>query len=107
MTLHASSPGKWYFIHLFDLLNSSGKLAFISGPIPTLVHGVGCFSQILSLHTWLQSACCSHNIGFIHNFDLFWDHPSFFARDGLRTNKLGSRMLAAIWQYRVLSSPLY
>ncbi|KAF7654702.1 hypothetical protein LDENG_00066010 [Lucifuga dentata] len=52
---------KAHFIHLFDLLNRSGKTASISSPIPTLGY------SILSLHTWLQSICSTHNIDFIHN----------------------------------------
>uniref|UniRef100_A0A7N6BPX2 Uncharacterized protein n=1 Tax=Anabas testudineus TaxID=64144 RepID=A0A7N6BPX2_ANATE len=47
------------FNALFSFLKSCGKSVFISGPIPTLGRGIGRFSRILSLHTWLQSACMS------------------------------------------------
>ena len=90
------------FIGLFDLLNSTGKSAFISGPIPTLGRGIGRFSRILSLHTWLQSVWSTHNIGFIHNFNLFWNRSPLFAWDGLHPSSQGSRMLAGNLQHGVL-----
>lgn len=42
------------FIELFNLLNNCGKRFFISGRIPTLARGPGCFSRILSLNTSLH-----------------------------------------------------
>ena len=66
------------FIRLFDLLNSTGK-----------------------------SVCSTHNVGFIHNFNLFWDRCPLFARDGT-ASKLpcqGSRMLAGNLQHGLLSTP--
>uniref|UniRef100_A0A667WYL5 SGNH hydrolase-type esterase domain-containing protein n=1 Tax=Myripristis murdjan TaxID=586833 RepID=A0A667WYL5_9TELE len=89
------------FIRLVNLLTSSGKTAFISGPIPTLGRGAGRFSRILSLHTWLQSVCTEHKITYIHNFDLFWERSSMFARDGLHLNTLGNRMLVANIQHAI------
>lgn len=99
-----SEQTKADFLQLFDLLKSTGKIIFISGPIPKLSRAVGRFSRILSLHTWLQSICRTHNLGFIHNFDLFWNRSSFFSRDGVHPNRLGSRMLAVNMQYIVLHS---
>ena len=93
------------FIRLVDLLNSTGKSAFISGPIPTLGRGISRFSRILSLHTWLQSVCSTHNIGFIHNFNLFWNRSPLFARDGLHPSSQGSRLLAGNLQHGVLFTP--
>ncbi|CAG6022012.1 unnamed protein product [Menidia menidia] len=61
---------------------------FISGPLPTCGRCADRFSRILHLHTWLQFACAMHNIGFIHNFDLFWERPSFYGPDGLHPNRL-------------------
>uniref|UniRef100_A0A3Q1J1Q8 SGNH hydrolase-type esterase domain-containing protein n=1 Tax=Anabas testudineus TaxID=64144 RepID=A0A3Q1J1Q8_ANATE len=81
------------FNALFSFLKSCGKSVFISGPIPTLGRGIGRFSRILSLHTWLQSACTSQHLGFIDNFNLFWDRPSFFRNDGLHPSRHGSPML--------------
>ena len=83
------------FIHLFNSLKVCGKQVFISGPIPPLGRGVGRFSRVLSLHTWLQSECCSHNLMFIDNFNLFWERSSFFSRDGLHPSVLGARKLSA------------
>lgn len=66
------------FNDLFSFLSGCGKAVFISGPISVLARGVGRFSRILSLHTWLQSACRAHNIGFIDNFNLFRNRSSLF-----------------------------
>ena len=83
------------FKDAFYFLSTCGKSVFISGPIPTLDHGAGRFSRILSLHTWLKCACRVHNIGFIDNYNLFWNRFSLFRTDGVHPNRLGSRMLAA------------
>ena len=50
--------------------------------------GAGRFSRILSLNTWLQSACRIHNIGFIDNFNLFWSRLSLFRTDGMLSRLL-------------------
>ena len=93
------------FNDLFKLLSRCGVTIFISGPIATLSRGSGRFSRLLSLHTWLQSACTAHNIGFIDNFNLFWNRSPLFKTDGVHPNRLGSRMLAANLQHAVQSSP--
>ena len=62
----------------------------------TIGRGSAHFSRILSLHTWLQSACRSHNIGFIDNFNLFWEHLSFFKTDGIHPNKLGRCIVVTV-----------
>lgn len=92
------------FIRLIDMLNSCGRSIFLSGPFPTLDCGVGRFSRTLSLHTWLQSTCTSHKIDYVDNFNLFWNRPSFFLRDGFHPNLLGSRVLADNIRHAVLSS---
>uniref|UniRef100_A0A1A8I174 SGNH hydrolase-type esterase domain-containing protein n=1 Tax=Nothobranchius kuhntae TaxID=321403 RepID=A0A1A8I174_NOTKU len=92
-----------HFNHLFDILKSSGMSVSISGPIPTVSHGHGRFSRLLSLHSWLQSACRSHSFGFIDNFNLFWNRFSFFRRDGIHPNRHGSSMLTANIRYAVQS----
>ncbi|KAK0149501.1 hypothetical protein N1851_009772 [Merluccius polli] len=100
-TAHTPSERtKVHFAQLFNP-NNSGKSAFISGPLPTLGRGDVRFSRILYLHTWLQSVCAAHNIHFIHNFDMFWERPSFFGRDGLHLSMLGCRMLAAKLRHAV------
>ncbi|KAF3851685.1 hypothetical protein F7725_013457, partial [Dissostichus mawsoni] len=60
------------FASLFKVLKECNKSVFISGPIPSIRRGVERFSRLLSLNIWLQSVCCSHNLGFIDNFNLFW-----------------------------------
>lgn len=89
------------FMDLLNFLTSSGKSVFISGPIPTVARGADSFSRILSLNTWLQSTCSTHNINFIDNFNLFWNRSLLFKADGLHPNRNGSRMLAANLQHAV------
>ena len=80
------------FLELFNFLNECGKTVFISGPIPTLNRGMERFSRILSLNSWLQSACIDFNFIFIDNFNLFWNRGAFYAKDGLHPSPLGSRV---------------
>uniref|UniRef100_A0A674MCA6 SGNH hydrolase-type esterase domain-containing protein n=1 Tax=Takifugu rubripes TaxID=31033 RepID=A0A674MCA6_TAKRU len=103
--LRQSELTKDYFTKLLNLLKTCGLSPFISGPLPTLGRGYGRFSRVLSLHTWLHSACQAHNIAFVDNFDLFWNRPCFFKSDGIHPNHTGSRMLAANLQDTVHSSP--
>ncbi len=44
------------FTSLFNLLKDCNKSVFISGVIPTYHRGIGRFSRLLSLNTWLQSS---------------------------------------------------
>ncbi|KAK2917541.1 hypothetical protein Q8A73_004287 [Channa argus] len=81
------------FVSFFNSLESFHDRRFIiSGPIPTLGRGVGWFSRLLSLHTWLQPQVSAHGL-FVDNFNLFWDRRQYFKQDGLHPNFLGSRML--------------
>uniref|UniRef100_A0A3B5ABM1 Uncharacterized protein n=1 Tax=Stegastes partitus TaxID=144197 RepID=A0A3B5ABM1_9TELE len=75
---------------------------FISGPLPTVGHGCGRLSRLLQIHVWLQSQCCSFGLGFIDNFNLFWELSSFFFFK-LHPNRAGSRMLAANLFYSISS----
>uniref|UniRef100_A0A3Q2XB11 SGNH hydrolase-type esterase domain-containing protein n=1 Tax=Hippocampus comes TaxID=109280 RepID=A0A3Q2XB11_HIPCM len=88
------------FNKLLQFLNSTGKSIFISGPLSPH-RGMGIFSRILSLHTWLQTACRTHNVGFIDNFNIFWRRPSVLKADGFHPKKLGNRILAANVQHAV------
>ncbi|KAL7369693.1 hypothetical protein ABVT39_005840 [Epinephelus coioides] len=74
---------------------------FISGPTPTYGRGIGSFSHLLSLNTWLSSACNSHHVGFINNFDVFWERRHLFGPDGLHLNRAGARMLSANLAYGI------
>uniref|UniRef100_A0A3B4TPX6 SGNH hydrolase-type esterase domain-containing protein n=1 Tax=Seriola dumerili TaxID=41447 RepID=A0A3B4TPX6_SERDU len=85
---HHSEQTKNDFNDILNFLSSCGKSVFISCPIPTLARSTGQFSRILSLHTWLHSACSAHNISFIDNFNLFWNCSSFFWTDGVHPNSL-------------------
>ena len=64
----------------------------MSGPIPTCALGSGCFSHLLS--TWLCSACASHGVSYIDNFNLFWEHRQLFRIDGIHPNWLGAKLLS-------------
>ncbi|KAK0141214.1 hypothetical protein N1851_021807 [Merluccius polli] len=79
---------------LLNKLLQSQLSVFISGPTPTCGRGIGRFSRLLSLNTWLSSACCTHNVGFIDNFDVFWERRHLFGSDGLHLNRAGSRVLS-------------
>ncbi|CAI5689655.1 unnamed protein product [Oreochromis niloticus] len=83
------------FLQLFSLLGQLQVSAFISGPTPTCGRGIGRFSRLLSLNTWLSSACVSHGVGFINNFDAFWERRHLFGADGLHLNTWGRRLLSA------------
>ncbi|CAI5682613.1 unnamed protein product [Oreochromis niloticus] len=83
------------FLQLFSLLGQLQVSAFISGPTPTCGRGIGRFSRLLGLNTWLSSACVSHGVGFINNFDAFWERRHLFGSDGLHLNAWGRRLLSA------------
>lgn len=95
------------FTKLLDSLVHKGIRLFVSGPLPPLGRGVGRFSRTLSLHTWLQLTCTARNIAFVDNFNLFWNRPAFFRRDGIHPNGLGSRILTDNLFYTVWTSPVH
>ncbi|TNN48615.1 Protein SOGA1 [Liparis tanakae] len=76
------------------------------GPDPARLHvSSGPWSSAHGLARCKASLACArivgaeqrktHNVGFIDNFNLFWDRSSSFRKIGIRLNKLGSRLLAA------------
>lgn len=74
------------FVHLLNLLKSfKGKIC-ISGPIPTYGCGMGCLSRLISMNTWLSSACDALSVDFIDNFNIFWERGELFGPDGLHSN---------------------
>uniref|UniRef100_A0A671VZJ8 SGNH hydrolase-type esterase domain-containing protein n=1 Tax=Sparus aurata TaxID=8175 RepID=A0A671VZJ8_SPAAU len=83
------------FSHLFNIVSQSQVAIFISGPTPTCGRGIGSFSRLLRLNTWLSSACNSHHVGFVNNFDVFWERRHLFGPDRLHLNRAGTRMLSA------------
>uniref|UniRef100_A0A3B3SRX4 SGNH hydrolase-type esterase domain-containing protein n=1 Tax=Paramormyrops kingsleyae TaxID=1676925 RepID=A0A3B3SRX4_9TELE len=88
---------------LLDRHTSASTRIFISGPIPLLGRGDGRFSHILNLNTWLNSACAAYNAVFINNFNLFWNRPSFYFKDGVHPSRLGGRILRNNIFYNVLN----
>ncbi|KAL7382429.1 hypothetical protein ABVT39_022101 [Epinephelus coioides] len=80
------------FTHLFNLVKQSQLSVFISVPTPTC-------GRLLSVNTWLSSASSSHNVGFIDNFDVFWERRHLFGADGLHLNKSGCRLLSTNLAY--------
>ncbi|CAJ1078495.1 hypothetical protein D4764_12G0010930 [Xyrichtys novacula] len=105
-----SEVTKDYFKKLFKVLTDCGKSVFISGPLPSFDRGMGRFSRLLSLNTWLHSACpCGFR--FIDNFNLFWNRSPFYRADGVHPSRLGSRVLGdnirhAVHHYRHHQPPL-
>uniref|UniRef100_A0A667XT94 SGNH hydrolase-type esterase domain-containing protein n=1 Tax=Myripristis murdjan TaxID=586833 RepID=A0A667XT94_9TELE len=89
------------FTHLFKSMSQSQVSVFISGPTPTCGRGMGSFSRLLSLNTWLSSACNTHHVGFVDNFDVFWERWHLFGPGGLHLNRSGARMLSASLAYGV------
>ena len=83
------------FIKLFGVLKHLHYRVSISGPTPTLGRGLGRFSRLLSLNTWLRSACLTYNLNFIDNFDIFWHRENLFSVDGLHLNFAGARALSS------------
>lgn len=65
----------------------------VSGPIPTCACSSGHFSRLLTLHSWLSSACASHGVSYIDNFNLFWERRQLFKFDGIHQNRLGANSL--------------
>uniref|UniRef100_A0A3B3DLX2 SGNH hydrolase-type esterase domain-containing protein n=1 Tax=Oryzias melastigma TaxID=30732 RepID=A0A3B3DLX2_ORYME len=99
--LQQSEVTKRDFIDLFSFLLDTGKTVFVSGPIPTLTRGSTRFSRILALNIWLQSTSHKFRFGFIDNFNLFWNRPSFYRHDGLHPSPLGNSILTANIQHTV------
>uniref|UniRef100_A0A672GPG4 SGNH hydrolase-type esterase domain-containing protein n=1 Tax=Salarias fasciatus TaxID=181472 RepID=A0A672GPG4_SALFA len=93
------------FKDLFSLLQSSVKIIYNSGPLPTLFWGAGRFSRLLSLNTWLQHSCSAHNLHFIDNFNLFWNRPALYRQDGLHPSRLGNSVVSGNIQHAVQTSP--
>ena len=94
------------FNNLFRFLSSCDKSVYISGSIPSLGRGVGRFSRLLSLHTWLQSTCTAKKkqLGFINNFDLFWDRSDLFRPDVIHPSWRGNQIATANLQHTVQST---
>lgn len=70
------------FLRLFNTVKQSHRSVLISGPTPTCGQGIGRFSKLFSLNTWLSSVCDSHSMGFIDNFNVFWDRRHLFRTTG-------------------------
>ncbi|KAA2235684.1 SGNH/GDSL hydrolase family protein [Chitinophaga agrisoli] len=66
----------------------------ISGPLPTFQRGMEKFSRLYALNEWLQSWCSEQNLLFINNWNVFWERPRFFSRDGLHPSRIGAKMMS-------------
>ncbi|KAL7397468.1 hypothetical protein ABVT39_022517 [Epinephelus coioides] len=86
---------KDFSLLLEKLSDCQSQNVFISGPIPTLGKGIESFTRLLALNTWLTSACFTHGIKFIDNFNIFWNCKDRFQRDGIHPNIIGCRLLGA------------
>uniref|UniRef100_A0A8C4SJ47 SGNH hydrolase-type esterase domain-containing protein n=1 Tax=Erpetoichthys calabaricus TaxID=27687 RepID=A0A8C4SJ47_ERPCA len=67
---------------------------FISGPLPLVRRSNEYYSRLLGLNNWLQGFCKNQDIGFINNWDFFWERPRFFKPDGLHPNSFGAWVLS-------------
>ena len=94
------------FVHLFNVVKQchNNSNVYVSGPTPTLGCGIGHFSRLLSLNTWLSSACDTHNVHFIYNFYIFWQCDHLLRADGLHLNKAGARTFYANIAYSIYHS---
>lgn len=92
------------FKYLFCSLKQSVNHVFVSGPIPSCRRCVERFSRLLSLHTWLSSACVSHGVSYIDNFNLFCECRQLFRGDGIHPNWAGAKLLSANILFSVLNS---
>lgn len=93
------------FLFLLETLKKlHSGVSFISGPIPTLGRGCESFSRLIGLSTWLSSACLEQQVGFIDNFNIFWNIKSRFMPDGIHPNNLGSRHLGSNIRHTIESS---
>ncbi|KAL7394631.1 hypothetical protein ABVT39_000923 [Epinephelus coioides] len=86
---------KNFSLLLEKLSDCQSQNVFISGPIPTLGKGIESFTRLLALNTWLTSACFTHGIKFIDNFNIFWNCKDRFQHDGIHPNTTGCRLLGA------------
>ena len=84
------------FNALSIFLNSCGKDVWLSGPLPTLSHGAGHFSRILSLNTSLRLQNPQH---WIHQLLQPVLEPSFPFNPN--PNSPGSTVLAANIQHAI------
>ncbi|KAJ8359169.1 hypothetical protein SKAU_G00156940 [Synaphobranchus kaupii] len=66
------------FTHLLNIVKQSHSNVYVSEPTPTHRRGMGSFTWLLSLNTWLSSACDTNGVHFVENFNLFWKHDHLF-----------------------------
>ncbi|KAK1174732.1 hypothetical protein AOXY_G2300 [Acipenser oxyrinchus oxyrinchus] len=70
---------------------SLGRNTVISGPLLVIRRGCELFSRLYSLSvkrgSRLSKWYASEKLGFVDNWDSFWERPGFFKRDGLHPNR--------------------
>lgn len=74
---------------------------FVLGSIPLPLPKPWAISVGLSAWTLGFSPCKAHAVGFIDNFNLFWNRPSLYSHSRLHPCRLGSCVLAANLQHPV------
>ncbi|KAG9259870.1 homeodomain-interacting protein kinase 2-like [Astyanax mexicanus] len=94
ISLRETETLKQDFNILLSTLRSFGKKIMFSGPIPRFRKGIESFSRLTALNLWLKAWCKTFDLVFIDNFDTFWQRPSFFRKDGIHPNGVGSAMLS-------------
>ena len=79
------------FDNLLNTVSSLNAEVFISGHLPPVRGRAESFSRLLTLNTWLSTACDAHSVHFIGNFNFFWDRH-LFQGDGLHLNRSGVKL---------------
>ncbi|KAK6493048.1 hypothetical protein HHUSO_G2522, partial [Huso huso] len=88
--LRESETLRIHFKWLCHKVKQLGRNIIASGPLPVVRRGCEDFSRLLSLNNWLADWCASENLGFIDNWDSFWEGPEFFRKDGMHPSRRGS-----------------
>lgn len=94
--LRQSEVLKEHFITLVNCIKDKSQKTriIISGPLPTYKRGCEPYSRLLSLNAWLRWWCAEQNMSFIDNWDVFWERPCLYRRDGLHPNRHGAMVLS-------------
>ncbi|XP_035495616.2 uncharacterized protein LOC118313818 [Scophthalmus maximus] len=81
------------FTDLLNIVSCLNTEVFSSGPLPPIRKGVEKFSRLLSLYTWLSTACNVNSVHFIDNFNFFWDRRHLFKEDGLCLKRIEGKTI--------------
>ncbi|KAM3599332.1 uncharacterized protein V6R79_003943 [Siganus canaliculatus] len=88
-----------------DAADSPGELAHMLNKaykkIANLLEDIDRMSSELQRKDSVLITLSSHHVGFINNFDLFWERRHLFGPDGLHLNRAGARMLSGNLAYGI------